>query len=112
MKAMVTKVKKEDIEGNSGEKNVPKDDDEDDAPKGQKEKSLKMKAGTVKRDRDQKPMMILHCLTEMTKIQSMKKMMLKIKNLVKRLDQAKMMKKSGKKQKQKKMLAIKKELNS
>ena len=49
MKAMVRKVEKEDIEGNSGENNVPKDDDEDDVPKGQKEKSLKTKAGTVKR---------------------------------------------------------------
>ena len=42
-------------------------------------------------------MMILHYLREMTKIQSTRKMMLKIKALVKRLDQAKMMKKSGKK---------------
>ena len=49
MKAMVRKVKNGEIEGNSGEKNVPKDDDEDDAPKGQKEKSLKMKAGTARR---------------------------------------------------------------
>ena len=45
----VTRTKKEDVEGNSGEENVPKDESEDDVPKGQKEKSLKMKAGTVKR---------------------------------------------------------------
>ena len=46
---MVTQVKTENNEGTSGGKDVPKDDDEDDVPKGQKEKSLKMKAGTARR---------------------------------------------------------------
>ena len=45
----VTRTKKEDVEGNSGEENVPKDEIEDDVPKGQTDKSLKMKAGTGKR---------------------------------------------------------------
>ena len=45
----VTITKKEDVEGNSGEENVPKDENEDDVLKGHKDKSRKMKAGTVKR---------------------------------------------------------------
>ena len=42
----IIEVKKED-DGNSNEENRPKD--EDDAPKGQKDKSLKMKTGTGKK---------------------------------------------------------------
>ena len=45
----VTRTKKEDVDGNSGEENVPKDENKDDDPKGQTDKSLKMKAGTGKR---------------------------------------------------------------
>ena len=45
----VTRTKKEDVEGNSGEENVPKDENEDGVPKGQIEKNVKMKAGTARR---------------------------------------------------------------
>ena len=37
------------LKENSGEENAPKEENEDEVPKGQTEKSLKMKAGTVKR---------------------------------------------------------------
>ena len=53
MVTQVAKATKEKNEGTSGEKDVPRDDDKDDVLKGLKQTSLRTKAGTARRTRDE-----------------------------------------------------------